>query len=228
MSLVSREVGQSALSRFFSQADQERIAEAVREAERRTAGEIVPYVVGRSDGYEAAMWRGGLFFGLLALAVFVGVRRFTAVWLPLDAVTMAETTCAAGCGGMLLVRLVPALKRLFAGDALMTRRVSQRAAEAFLSEEVFHTRDRTGILIFLSLFERKVLVVGDSGIHAKAPPGAWADVVQRIVSGIRSGRPAEGLIDAIRQSGALLETRGVAIRPDDADELPDTLRMGDP
>ena len=216
--------GQSALSRFFSPADLGRIAGAVREAERRTSGEIVPYVVGRSDGYEEAVWRGGLGFGLLCVAAFEAVLHFTTAWLPVDFGTMVLATCLSAGGGMLLVRTVPGLRRFFAGEALMSRRVSQRAGEAFLAEEVFHTRDRTGILIFVSLFEHKVLVVGDSGINAKVQPQEWEDVVGRVVSGIRAGRPADGLVDAIRQGGALLERMGVEVRPDDTDELPDTLR----
>jgi putative membrane protein len=129
--------------------------------------------------------------------------------------------------GALLVRFIPALKRLFAGEGLMARRVSQRAAQAFIAEEVFNTRDRTGILIFLSLLEHKVLVVGDAGINAKVESREWVDIVGRIVAGIRGGRPAEGLIDAIQQSGVLLQKQGVALRGDDTDELRDSLRMGD-
>lgn len=210
--------------RFFSQTDLDRVAEAVQEAERQTAGEIVPCVVERSDAYEEAVWRGGLCFGLAALALFVCVRQWTTAWLPVDPLMIGLTALAAGGVGALLVLLVPALKRLFAGDALMERRVAQRAAEAFVSEEVFNTRDRTGILIFVSLLEHRVLVVGDAGINAKVRQEEWADVVRRVVSGIRAGRPAEGLIDAIRQSGVLLQRLGVAIRPDDTNELPNTLR----
>lgn len=220
--------GQRALSRFFSQGDLDRITGAVREAEDRTSGEIVPYAVGCSDAYEEAVWRGGLGFGLLCLAAFEAVRLFTTAWLPVDFGTMAVAACVSAGAGMLLTRTVPGLRRLFAGEALMSRRVSQRAGEAFLAEEVFHTRDRTGILIFVSLLEHKVLVVGDSGINAKVQPQEWEDVVGRVVSGIRAGRPADGLIDAIRQSGVLLERRGVTIRPDDTDELPDRLRTGGP
>lgn len=128
---------------------------------------------------------------------------------------------------MLLVRFVPAAKRLFAGRALLERRVAQRAAEAFISEEVFKTRDRTGILIFLSLLERKVLVVGDAGINAKVEKNDWHDIVGRVVKGIRTGKPAEGLIEAIQQCGELLQRHGVTIRPDDQDELPDSLRLKD-
>lgn len=215
------------ITHLFSPADFERITVAVKEAERKTAGEIVPYVVERSDSYEQAVWRGGFVFGFIALSTFVFVRMFTTAWLPVDTTEMALATFVACGAGLLLVKFIPALKRFFAGNRLIDRRASQRAAEAFITEEVFNTRDRTGILIFLSLLERKVVVVGDSGINAKVEPSEWEEIVQRIVTGIRSGKPAEGLIEAIQQCGVLLQKRGVKIRPDDTDELTDALRTGD-
>ena len=215
------------VSHLFTQDDLERIKATVHEAERRTSGEIVPYVVEQSDPYHEPEWRGGLLLGFLALLVFVAVRQFTTVWLPLDFVEVALAIALASGGGILLARYVQRVKRLLAGHALMDRRVHQRASEAFLSEEVFNTRDRTGILIFLSLLEHKVLVLGDSGINARVQQADWQDIVQRVVNGIRSGKPAEGLIDAIQQCGALLQKHGVEIRPDDKDELSDSLRVGD-
>ena len=105
--------------------------------------------------------------------------------------------------------------------------MAQRAAEAFVSEEVFNTRDRSGILIFLSLLEHRVMVVGDTGINARVKAQEWHAIVKTIVDGIVAGRPAEGLIEGIRQRGALLALKGVARRSDDRDELPDSLRMSD-
>jgi putative membrane protein len=222
---MSAESGRSrAVGRLFSQEDLDRIAEAVGGAERKTSGEIVPRVVDRSDLYEEAVWRGGFGFGLTALALLVSVRLLTEAWLPVDRVTIGLAALASGCVGMGLVSLVPAMKRLFAGDGLMERRVAQRAAEAFVANEVFDTRNRTGILIFVSLLERRVVVVGDSGINAKVEPQAWEDIVGRVVTGIRAGRPVDGLLDAIRQSGILLEQHGLRIQPGDTDELPNALR----
>jgi putative membrane protein len=215
------------VSSLFSAADRENIAAAVREAERKTSGEIVPYVVGQSDAYEEAEWKCGSLLGAAALATFSIIFSYTSIWLPLSVAELVIAALLAGALGVLLPKLFPALKRMFAGEALMHRRVAQRAAEAFVSEEVFKTHERTGILIFLSILEHKVLVLGDSGINAKVKPEEWQEIVKRIVAGIRAGKPAEGLIDGITQCGTLLQKHGVAIRQDDTDELPDTLRTSD-
>jgi putative membrane protein len=215
------------VSSLFSTADRERIAAAVQQAERRTSGEIVPYVVGQSDLYEEAEWRCGALVGAVTLAAFSTIYTYTSIWLPLSVAELVIVTLIAGALGVIVTKFVPPLKRFFAGRHLLERRVAQRAAEAFVSEEVFMTRERTGILIFLSLLERKVLVLGDSGIHAKVKQEEWHDIVKRIVEGIRSGKLTEGLIHGIQQCGVLLEKHGVAIRPDDTDELSDALRTKD-
>jgi len=213
------------LSHHFTEEDLGRIANAVREAEAHTSGEIVPFFIERSDRYEEALWRAGGIVGLMILVLFAAIRLFTDLWISFDSVDVALLTMAgAGCAA-LLASTIPGLRRFFAGQDLIDHRVALRAADAFIEEEVFKTRDRTGILIFLSFFEHKVLVVGDRGINEKVDRSEWEDIVARIVRGINSGHPADGLVDAIRQCAALLERHGFRRRKDDINELSNELRV---
>lgn len=212
----------------FSEADKTRIREAVHAAEGRTSGEIVPYVVPSSDAYPVAVWRGAAIAAVLALFVAMLVAQFYVGWGLAWLYTSWGATLVAlagGVAGALLVHFVPALKRLLAGPGRLAQSVHLRAKEAFLDEEVFHTRDRTGILLFLSLFEHRIEVLGDAGINQNVSPDEWADVVLRLREGIRQGQVTEGLVEAIGMCGALLERGGVTIRPDDVNELPDGLRL---
>jgi len=210
---------------MFPQSEQEKIAGAVHEAEKVTSGEIVPYVVDRCDHYEAAEWRAGAVAGTIAFALMTYLRYATGDWSRYDPVMTGGVTLLAGGAAMLAVRFFPPFKRLFAGRHLMDRRVAQRAAEAFISEEVFATEKRTGILIFLSMLERRVLVIGDSGIHAKVRQDDWHGIIRLMVDAIRSGKPSDGLVEGIRRSGALLAAHGVGRSAGDKDQLPDNLRI---
>lgn len=210
--------------RLFSDSDLERISQAVREAERKTSGEIVPYFVEKSDTYQEADWRGGAVFAAAALLVIALVHVLSETWHGIGPAETAIISLGALALGLVITPRMAPLKRLLAGDDLMELRVAQRAAQAFIAEEVFKTRDRTGILLFLSLFEHKVLVVGDSGISQRVDQADWEDVVATVTQGIREGRPADGLIDAIRKCGLLLEKRGVRRRRSDRNELPNRLR----
>jgi len=130
-------------------------------------------------------------------------------------------------GGALgyLLALLPPLRRALAGEATLDARARRRAAAAFLDQEVFRTRDRTGILLFLSLFERRVVLLADAGIHQAVKEGAWEEITRKLARGIRDGRPGPALVEAIGACGELLASHGVARQADDQDELPNALRL---
>lgn len=214
----------------FSGAERDAIREAVAAAEKRTAGEIVPYVVGRSGTYEVAVWRaasgGALLAGAGALAVAWAYDGWSLTWL-YSAWAMALVMTLGGALGAALAVFVPPVRRALAGAARLDERVHRRAAQAFVDEEVFDTRDRTGILLFVSLFEHRIEVVGDAGINAKVEPAEWAEVVDLIRTGIRRDNLAAGLVAAVEKCGDLLHRRGIEVRPDDTDELDDGVRVHD-
>lgn len=211
---------------LFSSQDKERIAAAVKAAEQRTSGEIVPFVAGRSDSYPEATLRAGLLFAFVSLLVFSLIAIGTSWWLPVGIPEMAVIAVGAFVLGAALAAFIPDFKRLFIPGGVLQQRVDEHAAMAFLDEEVFTTRERTGILIFISLFERRVRVLGDSGINSKVRQEEWDDVVRIIIEAMKTGRPAEGLLNAIGRCGELLERHGVEIRRDDTNELDNTVRFG--
>ncbi|MBI5645840.1 MAG: hypothetical protein HY962_02820 [Ignavibacteriae bacterium] len=210
---------------LLTQDDQKRIAEAVKAAESRTSGEIVPYIVGRSDPYPEAPWRAGTLVSLLVLGVLAGLWMGTNLWLPYGVAEVALLTIAGFILGAGLTLLFPSLKLLFVSSAVVKQRVDERAGLAFLDEEVFATRDRTGILIFLSLLEHRVRILGDSGINAKVKQEEWDGIVADMVAGMKRGAPGEALVGAIGRCGELLARMGVEIRPDDTNELDNAVRL---
>ena len=212
----------------FTEDELERIRRAVAEAEGRTSGEIVPYLVPQSGRYSVAVWRGASMAAVGALLVALLVFQFYSGWGLGWLHTgwgVALVALIAGTLGALLAAYVPPLKRLIAGSDRLVRRVHYRAMRAFVEEEVFNTRDRTGILLFISLFEHRIEVLGDTGINQHVTPDEWTDVVLRIREGIKSGHLADGLVEAIEMCGRLLERGGVDIKPDDENELPDRIRI---
>ena len=215
------------MNSMIERLDLDRIQDAVGRAEERTAGEVVPVVVPRSDDYEEAVWRGAGAAILLTLLVVLLTLRFYEGWglgwlfAPWG---VALSVLVAGTVGALLARCVYPLQRLLAGSERLDDTVHRRALQAFVEEEVFDTRDRTGILLFVSLREHRIEVLGDTGINRQVEPDDWAEVVARIRRGIRNDNLTEGLVEAIETCGRLLDEKGVDIRPDDENELTDTVR----
>jgi putative membrane protein len=211
---------------LFTESDLEHVMTAVRDAEKGTSGEIVPYVVAASDGYVETIWRAAAAASGIALVTLGAIALLADTWLRIGVAWTAIIALAAGALAGLVFALVPALRRATAGGETIAARVSARAAQAFLSEEVFATSGRVGILIFLSILERRVVVLGDTGINAKVEQSEWNGIVATIIAGIRTRRPADGLVAAIGTCGAILKERGFSIGPGDVNELPDELRIG--
>ena len=188
----------------------------------------MPYVVPRSGRYDAAVWRAASLAAVLLLAAALLVFRFYEGWglAWLHAGWgVALLALFGGTAGALMAAFISPLKRWLTPLGHLERTVHQRAMQAFVEEEVFATEGRTGILLFVSLFEHRIEVVGDAGINRKVTPEDWVHVVERIQGGIKAGRVTDGLVEAIEMCGALLEKSGVAIEPDDANELPDDVRI---
>ena len=125
---------------------------------------------------------------------------------------------------MLIIGCGAVGRRLIPEDEI-ERSVGLRAEAAFLREEVFNTRERTGILVFLALFEHRAVILGDEGINRAVPEGDWQALVDHLVAGIREGRAAEALCETIARCGEVLEAHHVELRPDDEDELADEPRL---
>lgn len=215
------------LDRILGEDQRRAVAEAVAEAERRTSGEIVPYLVEACDEYDEACWKAAAFgavTGALAAAVgwwaggyWLGAAPF---WIGLPAASGAAL-------GWLTARLSDPVRRSLVPTETLDLRARRRAMAAFVEEEVFDTRDRSGILILVAVFERRVVVLGDAGINRAVGEAAWQGIVGRLVAGVGDGRLAEALVAAIGECGELLERHGVAIEPDDSDELANEPRLRD-
>jgi putative membrane protein len=101
----------------------------------------------------------------------------------------------------------------------------RRAEAAFLEEQVFRTRDRTGILVFLALYEHRAVILADQGIHRAVPSGLWQELVDELVAGVAAGEAARALERTVRRCGEVLVEHRVARQPDDRDELDDRPRI---
>jgi putative membrane protein len=210
----------------FSDSDRMRLSEAITRAESGTNGEIVPVVLERSDSYDVAPWKAAALFGVAAMALVVITLRFYqgwglmwlhSGWGPVIVATVAGTL------GWLLAAYVPPLTRLFAGEERLLAATHRRAMQAFLEHEIFATRERTGILLFVSLLEHRIEVLGDTGINAVVDPDEWVDVIEAVRRGLAEGRLTDGLVDAIALCGSLLEEKGFWAGEENPNELPNEI-----
>jgi putative membrane protein len=183
---------------FFTHAERERIREATALAESKTLGEIAVMVVDASSRYREAEVLGAVTFGNVAAFLIAEFFLHGSLWwyIPLTFVFFPPF--------WLVMRKTPYLKALFSGTARRERAVRDRAVRAFYEKGLYRTKGNTGVLFFISLLERKVWVLADKGIHEKITQGRLNAFARTVSAGIRQGKPADGLVEAIGEAGKLL------------------------
>ncbi|MEW5772547.1 MAG: hypothetical protein AB1916_03395 [Thermodesulfobacteriota bacterium] len=205
---------------FFCEAERKQVEACVRRVEKNTSAEIVPLIAPSSSGYPRAA---------LAAAVACGLLLAAAAGYFLGGLAAWEFVALFGMGlfvGQGLAGAVPVLRKPFLSRREMAFEVDEAARLAFLEHELFATRDRTGILIFVSVYERRVRILADAGIAAKVGQETWDAVAADLVAGIRAGRRTEALCSAIERCGNLV-AEAFPLKPDDTDELPNLIVEGD-
>ncbi len=207
--------------RFLTEEEKAEIVACVQKVEKSTSGEIVPMVVSESYRYPRASLVGSLAIGLFAALAVTGLLTFQQQWTGVNVFYMWVFPAVFGVAFLILhpvIDRVALLKRLFIPQAEIEEEVGEAALTSFYRRGLQHTRDQTGVLIFISVFERHVKVLADRGINEKVHRDVWQEVVEIIVRGIRSGSQAASICRAVERCGELLREH-FPIKPDDRDEL---------
>lgn len=204
------------INKYLTADQQAAIQAAVMKAESGTTGEIVPMLVAQSGDYrEAAAQAAALMAAALALVVSLALRD-TSVWFFLPAAFVLYFPLLA------LIHRLPMISLALTPAGRVNETVRLRAIHAFYEQGLHHTREENGILIFISMLERKVWILGDRGINAVIAPERWNALASGLTTGIRDGRMVETLTATIIEAGDILRQH-FPHRADDTNELPDLI-----
>ena len=163
----------------------------VAEAEERTGAQIVLSVSERSDVYAELPWKAFALGSAVAGCSVVLLDLLRAAWSSPAMVLVAVTaTLLAGTAAALLCVTVPGFARLFLDKDRAGVEARQYAESLFLSRELFATRGRTGILLFVSLFERTVVALPDSGLEKRLGPDALQAIISAMTHALAEGQVA--------------------------------------
>lgn len=195
------------------------IEAAVKSAESRTSGEIVPMLIPASGDYSRVGHRLGIFGLLLGSGL--------AFWFHhqypfLDYAFLFGVQIFGWVLGWSVGQL-PAAIRLFLPKELLQEEVHEAALASFVRHGLHHTEGRTGILIFISALEHRVEILADQGIHLKMGEGYWKEEVAKIVTGISKGRASEAIVQVVGEIGEKLSEHFPRAQAD-RNELSDELR----
>jgi putative membrane protein len=175
----------------LTEQERQQLDRRITDAEKRTGSQIVLAVVERSDVYAELPWKafalGTAGAGLAVAALDLlrpGWHSSTAVLLAVTVTLIAGAACALACVSL------PGFARLFLDAHRAEVETRQYAESLFLSREVFATSGRKGILLLVSLFERQVIMLPDTGLSKLLDREASQGIITCMTSLLASGRVA--------------------------------------
>lgn len=204
---------------MLTTGDHARIAEAIRAAEAKTAGEIYCIVTDEVSKYREVPIAFGAAAALILppAALLLGLRPWSggpvgSAWTDAPDLGVAVSTSLALYAvvqtlifaAAAFIAAAPAVRRRITPDVLKSHRVKRTAYAHFASTGLMNTSERTGVLIFASLKDRKVELVADAAIHREVGDEAWDQAVAALAAGMRSRDPAAGFLRAIGICGDAL------------------------
>ncbi len=195
------------------------VSAVVAEVERATSAELVVVAASRSAPYARVSALVGAVLAWIGLAfVLWSPLEFSGLWLPLELPVL-------GLGGAWLAHHSPQLLHRLVPPDEQRRAVAAAAAAAFHEESVHGTRARTGVLIYISALEDRVVVVADGGVESRLPPGRLAGLAWGGPGGPEGPGDLDHFLDGLRSLGGMLAEVLPADPDDNPDELPDAPRI---
>ena len=205
--------------------EQERtiIATRVAALEARTGTQVVAAVVGKSDSYPEAPWKA-FALGAAIAALACVIWQFAARGWSADTTETGHVLVILASGALfaLLTILHAPFARLFVDRIRRDVEATQFAQALFFRRGLDRTRRRVGILLLVSLFERKVVILADEGFDGHIDAHDWATLTGRITYLLRHSTTAIALRAGLEAMEAMLLERGFACLQT-ANELPDAL-----
>jgi putative membrane protein len=180
----------------FTKEDREAVSAAIQQAEKNTCGQIVCVLAHSSSDY---LYVSVLWASVLALLAPWPLIDFTAWSIQRIFLVQLLVFIVA----VPLFALTP-LRLLLVPRAVLRARAHRAALEQFVVRRVTHTRNRCGILIYVSLAERYARIIADEGIAQKVQAAEWQGAIDDLVHNMRAGRTVAALSAAVGRCGAVL------------------------
>lgn len=176
------------------------IKELIKESESKSQSEIVPMIVHHSDIYPAAHFRAAIIVSFLfSLALYFSplsiINPIYYLWVQIPGLFL----------GYFLGQF-PIVTRALITQKEIDQEVTQKGYEAFFNHNLHLTKHHTGVLILVSLMERKIKIITDNGIAAKVDQKLWDQIVFEFTERIHEGHFVDGLKKCIEATSNVLQT----------------------
>lgn len=222
---------------LFSSEDIQAVRNALIDAEKQTSAEIVPVVAATSGRYNRAEDVFALLLSLVALGVLwpfiYKLEIFTGLFWSGPEGLVYDNFLATLLVimvmfplGAFLATIFPIFRLFFVPEEELKENVDLKASSCFHDFNIGHTSGGSGVLIYVSLYEHRVRILGDKSVSETFSQEDFDDICKRFTDKMKDDKPVEGLVNAIHRTGELLGHH-LPRQKDDVNELPDKLYLID-
>lgn len=100
-----------------------------------------------------------------------------------------------------------------------------RAEEVFNMLNMQNTKESNGVLIYVAVEDRTLVIMGDKGINDKVGQDFWESTKDIMINHFKNGEMKLGLVNGILKAGEQLR-KHFPYQKDDKNELPDDISVG--
>ncbi|QEN03697.1 TPM domain-containing protein [Thiospirochaeta perfilievii] len=216
----------------LSEDDLKSIKNSVTQAEKGTSGEISTAIIEESSDYAFYELAFSIVVGAIYFVMFLLFSSRVEAWFSrffwdyknIYFTIFTGFSIFFVIGITYIISNIPAVDRLIIPKSVITKSVYNRALRHFIESETCYTKDRTGVLIFISIMERRVILLADKGINEKIDQSRWSGIVDSLISGIKVKSYTSSITGAVKDIGDIL-SKEFPIKSDDINELSDDIQV---
>lgn len=177
--------------------DLKTIEDKISEIEEKTSGEIIPVILKQSDDYSASRFRLAFLVSFISLGIYYYLPNLIdeeyAIWIFPFSYTFGY-----------IISYMNFLRKFFITDAEKQEEVHQRAVEFFFNKNLHATKNRSALLILISVLEKRIEILADCGINEKVSRNTWDQVMRDMQRTSKEKGVTSALEMGVEQCGEIL------------------------
>lgn len=213
-------------NKIISQSDREVIEQRIGEIEQTTTAELVVAVATESGNYDRAESIVGILTALLTLGIANLIPTLfheAGDWAApgLQVVFQGLAVVVGFVAGNFLAAYCFPIRQLFSGKHGQIQAARKSASHVFYNHKIREARSRCGVLIYLSLFERCIVILPDKSCEEALGVEKVQEICNSTVAELKTGNYRNAILHALGQLSIVLAEAHPADRQFNENELAD-------
>ncbi|PZN72739.1 MAG: hypothetical protein DM484_23980 [Candidatus Methylumidiphilus alinenensis] len=202
----------------FNNAIHPKIGNIISQIESHSHAELVVIVKSRIQGYSEYPLAVGASLAFMTLTFFRFSPEFYEDWVIYAGTVLGFVLGAVLSGG------IPSILRLLIGRKRLEKSAEIMARACFQKGGIHHTRDKTGVLIFIAFWEQQIVILPDRGVESAIPLAEWEKIQQDFRGVFRATNPGTAFVAKLEAMQTVF-SRYIPQVEGDINELPDNLEV---